>query len=295
MSRCASPQKHPELSMATFHADDYSAQPDEFVDSVVSVIVEEGYAKIDGVMPRDSCDGIRSTLDRCLEARIAEDHYWGNAENQVLDNYFTDSSELLGLIHQPLTDGVMRRMIDDDYVLISPSARNRRRMTDDPIERSTSGIGWHTDSRFIQGGQGFRPSLCYMSVLMIDRFDTENGATHVIPGSHKDYSRPDDREADLPFEHLTGDIGSMVVLDTALWHRVGYPSKESRWGVFNTYGPWFMKPYHRFNELFTDVQVDSMSLALRQLLHFDSIPPRDHNESMITLRRVRESVEGGSW
>jgi hypothetical protein len=278
--------------MRTLQADGYAAHPDEFVDSIVSTIQEEGFVRIDGVLSRESCDSIRASLDRGLEARIAHDHYWGNIENQVLDNYFVDDPGLVDLIYQPLTDAVMRRLIDDDYVLISPSARNRRVMTKGVPERTTSGMGWHTDSRFIQGGQGLRPSLCYMTILMIDSFGPENGATHIIPGSHKRYSRPEDREADLPFDYMLGDVGSMIIFDTSLWHRVGEAAPESRWGVFNTYGPWFMKPYHRFTELFSSEQAGSMLPIIRQLLHFDSTPPRDHNESMITLRRVRERVDG---
>lgn len=278
--------------MVTFQPEGYSAHPDEFADHVTSTILEDGFVRIDGVLTRAACDSVRASLDHCLEARIANDHYWGNIENQVLDNYFVDDPDLVDLIYQPLTDAVMRRLIDDDYVLISPSARNRRLMGEGALERTTSGMGWHTDSRFIQGGQGFRPSLCYMTILMIDSFGAENGATHILPGSQKRYRRPEDRDADLPFDYLLGDVGAMVIFDTALWHRVGEPSRESRWGVFNTYGPWFMKPYHRFTELFSSEQVDSMSPIMRQLLHFDSTPPRDHNESMITLRRVRERVEG---
>jgi len=274
------------------HASDFEAQPDAFVDQIVTTIDDIGFVTIDGLFPEKFCGEVRSILDRCLEFRRENDHYWGNIENQVLDNYFVDAPELLDLIHQPLTDAVMRRLIDDDYVLISPSARNRRQLSEGTIERKTSGMGWHTDSRFIQGGKGFQPSLSYMSIIMIDRFGQENAATPIVPGSHKRYRRPDDRDADMPFEFILGDIGSMAIFDTALWHRVGEPSQESRWGVFNTYGSWFMKPYHRFNEMFSPEQVAAMPAIVRQLLHYDSLPPRDHNESMITLRRVRERVEG---
>jgi len=68
-----------------------------------------------------------------------------------------------------------------------------------------------------------------MTVLMVDSFEAENGATHVIPGSHHHYQKPKDRDFEpLSFERMTGSKGSMAIFDTALWHRVGPPSQKSR-------------------------------------------------------------------
>ena len=264
------------------------------VPRLVEELKSEGIIILENVLSPEACDHYIERLEAQLEERIANGHYCGNETNQVLDNYFMTDHGLLELIYQPVTDQIMRAMIDDDYVLISPSARNRRLLPNRRFGRKTSGIGWHTDSRFIQGGQGLRPSLCYMSILCLDPFEKENGATHYIPRSHLRYERPADRDAALAFEYMLAPKGALVVFDTALWHRVGEPSESSRWGVFNTYGPWFMKPYHRFGEMFTREEMASFPPIIRQLLHDDSTPPRDHNESMITLRRVRERVEGGA-
>lgn len=273
------------------NSDDVSAS-DEDVNSLVADLHTEGVVVVRNVLSEEQCNFYRDRLDRQLEERIETSSYCGNETNQVLDNYFQTDQELLPLIYQELTDRVMRQMIDDDYVLISPSARNRRTLSGVEFGRKTSGIGWHTDSRFIQGGQGFRPSLCYMTILCVDAFTEENGATHYVPKSHLRYQRPTDRDADLDYEFLTAPLGAMVIFDTALWHRIGDGSAKSRWGVFNTYGPWFMKPYHRFDEMVSNTTLDEMPPVFRQLLHLDSLPPKDHNESMITLRRVRAAVEG---
>jgi len=259
-------------------------QPD--LDSVVSTLETDGIVVVEGYFDREYCDKYKSILDTLLEKRISTQSYCGNEENQVLDNYFMGCPDLLDLLYQDLTDAVMRRMIDNDYVLISPSARNRRVMPGRRFGKRTSGHGWHTDSRFIGGGKGLKPSLCYMSVICIDDFMQDNGATHFIPKSHLRYERPTDRDADLPFEYLAAPRGSLVIFDTALWHRIGAASEDSRWGVFNTYGPWFMKPYHRFHEMFTAEEIEGFPAIIRQLLHWDSWPPRDHDERMATLRRV---------
>lgn len=260
------------------------------VDVIVEGLQENGVVILQNLFSKEEAELYKERLNKQLDDRINKSEFCGNNTNQVLDNYFQNDHELLNLIYQEVTDKVMRRMIDDDYVLISPSARNRRLMQK-KFGRKTSGVGWHTDSRFI-GGQGIRPSLCYMSIICLDEFGKNNGATHYVPNSHLRYMRPQDRDAEFPFEYMEAKQGDMVLFDTALWHRVGDASENSRWGVFNTYGPWFMKPYHRFNEMFLDEDVATFSPIIRQLLHFDARPPKDHNESMITLRRVRERIEG---
>lgn len=255
------------------------------VEEIVRSIHDDGIVILDSVFDASYCDQVHGILEACLKERVDSGSYCGNETNQVLDNYFMDRPELVSLIYQDLTDQVMSRLIDDDYVLISPSARNRRLMPDTSFGNKTSGMGWHTDSRFI-AGTGIKPSLCYMSVLCIDDFTESNGATHFIPRSHLWYRRPEDRDADIPFEILKAPKGSLILFDTALWHRVGTESQASRWGVFNTYGPWFVKPYHRFHEMFSSEEMEKLPPKIRQLLHWDSLTPRDHNERMATLRRV---------
>lgn len=256
------------------------------IDEIVKTIKTEGIAVIEGVLSEEYCDNVKIELNNLVNKRLEDGHYCGNEVNQVLDNYFIAAPQLLNLLTQDVTDKVMRKFIDNDYVLISPSARNRRILKDQEFGRKTSGHGWHTDSRFIGEGQGLRPSLCYMSILCIDDFTRDNGATHYIPKSHLRYERPKDRDAELEFEYLEAPKGSIVIFDTALWHKIGEASEKSRWGVFNTYGPWFMKPYHRFDQMFSDEEMMGFDPLIRQLLHHDSIVPGDHNERMATLRRV---------
>ena len=49
--------------------------------------------------------------------------------------------------------------------------------------------------------------------------------------------------------------GSIAIMDTSLWHTAGPPSKESRWSVFNMYGPWFVKPYFRYYDMFEEKKI----------------------------------------
>lgn len=67
---------------------------------------------------------------------------------------------------------------------------------------------------------------CYQvcnSIWMLDDFTLENGATRVVPGTHRCGRRPSEAMAD-PFEPhpgeilLTGKAGTCVVFNSHLWH-----------------------------------------------------------------------------
>ena len=262
----------------------------DHVDDVVKTIQQEGLIIIKKVFSIKECDLIKNELDKTLNIRLNKGHYCGNNNNQVLDNYFMDNRSLLKLIYQEVTDKLMRILIDEDYVLISPSARNRRILNNENFGDITSGHGWHTDARYV-GGKGVKPSLSYMAIACIDSFTKNNGCTHYVTKSHLLNHKPKNREEKITHEYLVANRGDLVILDTALWHKVGDASEISRWGVFNTYGPWFMKPYHRFTEMFNEKEIRNFEPIIRQLLHYDSNPPKDHNESMITLRRIRKLLE----
>ena len=75
-------------------------------------------------------------------------------------------------------------------------------------------------------------------------------------------------------------------MDTSLWHTAGPPGKKSRWSVFNMYGPWFVKPYFRYYDMFEEKKIMKFSRLLHKLLHFGSNPPLNQNERLATLKRV---------
>lgn len=264
---------------------------DSHTGRVLAELQERGISSVPGVFSRNECRRHIESLEQLLEERLRRGEYCGNERYQVLYNYFQGRPDCFGLLYQDITDSILSRVIDRDYVLISPAARNRQvreRMT---AGRPTSGIGWHVDSRTIgDPPRLLEPTVNYFALIALDDLERTNGATEYIPGSHLWYRRPEDRDAQHDAAVLEAEAGSIVYFDCALWHRVGEPSERSRWTIFNMFGPWFMKPYYRFHEMFTPAEMAAFPPKIRQLLHWDSLPPRDHNESTVTLRRVRDLI-----
>jgi len=258
---------------------------------IIRKLRDDGIAFVEDYFDADTCANYIAKLEEIFEYRYSNDIFCGNREYQVLYNYFQGRPDMFGLLFQGLTDQIMCELIDQDYVLISPAARNRQIRSDlEQCRQGTSGVGWHVDTRFVGASpRALQPSPIYFSFIALDDFTYENGATFYVPGSHKWYRRPEDRNAQLDSQAVQVKKGTLGFFDAALWHRVGEPSTKSRWSVFNMFGPWFMKPYFRFYEMFRPQEMETFPPKIRQLLHWDSLPPKDHAESTITLRRVRDS------
>jgi ectoine hydroxylase-related dioxygenase (phytanoyl-CoA dioxygenase family) len=61
------------------------------------------------------------------------------------------------------------------------------------------------------------------SIWLLDAFTEENGATRVVPGSHRWGKRPGDVMTDTTDQHpdevlLLGEAGTCVVFNAHLWH-----------------------------------------------------------------------------
>jgi len=260
--------------------------------AVLETLRAEGLAVVPGALGAATCRDVVDRLESVLAKRNEQGVFFGNAHYQVLYNYFMEDRALIDLVAPDIFDRVMRHAIDDDYVLISPSARNRQSRPEFSGGAPTSGIGWHIDSRRIGGDvpEVLQPSPIFFGIVALDDLGPANGATEYLPGSHLRYERPPDREATFAeTKILEAPAGSVVFMDSAIWHRVGDASPTRRWTIFNMYGPWFMKPYFDFTTMFSEEEAASLEPKLRQVFHFDSRPPHDHTESTITLRRVREA------
>lgn len=253
-------------------------------DGIVAELRSDGFAVAPDVFDAAACMRYRQAVQDVYQKRLATTAYIGSNQNTVLYNYFVDSEILCEVLGYELQDAVMRRLIDDDYVLTSASARNRSYSDSGRPSNQTSGIGWHTDTRYVAGVR-IQPSLSYFAILALEDYTAANGATEYVPGSHLHLKRPE-RAGDFPFRPMEARAGSVIFMDSALWHRAGQPSQRTRWSIFNMYSPWFMKPYWNFPGMMAPERAAALSPLLRQLLHFDSIVPRDENERIATLRRV---------
>ena len=223
--------------------------------------------------------------------KIKNNEYIGNTNYQVIENYFFEDTDLLKLLDSDLIYKIMSTLIDQDYVVISSSARNSHLNYQVKTEYKTSGVGWHTDTRYIRDKR-VNPSLIYTCVIPLEDFDLDCGLTDFIPGSHKKNDKPIRNKKYKNTKKLKVKAGSIIFFDSALWHKSGNATTKSRWAIFTMYGPWFMKPYFQFDKIIEDKDLKIKSSKILKLLHFDSTPPIVHNSNnLATLKRVRDKLK----
>jgi len=104
----------------------------------------------------------------------------------------------------------------------------------------------HADQMFLQepwpdaGPQGLNVAWA------LDDFTEDNGATRVVPGSHKKNSIADMHEHDWDTVAMIAPAGSAIVFESRLWHKTGAntTSDQQRAAIFG----WYTKPYVRTQE-----------------------------------------------
>jgi ectoine hydroxylase-related dioxygenase (phytanoyl-CoA dioxygenase family) len=176
---------------------------------------EDGYVVLEGVMGADLLAGLR---ERILELFDSEGEQAGSefrteAHAHRLANMVDKGEVFRRAIAVPaVLDGV-KHVLGPAMKLSSLNARSA-----DP--HSDAGQPLHVDMAAIPDERGYW--VCN-TIWMLDDFTVENGATRLIPGSHKWGKRPQDVLADPSAPHpdeilLTGRAGGVVVMNAHLWH-----------------------------------------------------------------------------
>lgn len=119
-------------------------------------------------------------------------------------------------------------------------------------------------------------ALCSNTIYVLDDFTPENGATLIVPGSHKrGYGPEPEKEYDdvIPLRAHKGDI---VIFHGALWHASGANrTEQERMILLGFFCRWFIKPQQDNLKLAKPEVVERASPILKRLLGFDSQPYLD--------------------
>ncbi len=241
----------------------------------------EGICIVDNFLSEKKCNEYVNLLKKILANRIKKKEYVGQKNSIILYNFFLEDRRLLKLIYNEDIDKVLKKTIDEDYVLTTATARNQYLSNLDNVNlknSNTSGQKWHTDNRYINN-QAIKPSLSYLVIFVLEDFTKDNGSTFYVKRSHKQKKKTKINK-NSKINILTAKKGSVIFMDSNLNHKAGIPSKNSRWSIFNIYSPWFVKPYFQFNKLNYKMKLNK---KLKKILHFNSTPPLNYNYGIKTL------------
>lgn len=116
-------------------------------------------------------------------------------------------------------------------------------------------------------------------LVMVDAFTLENGATHVLSGSHRSPGRPDRALFNMCSERLTGPAGSIVLFDSNLWHAAGRnASASSRCALTLSFSRAFVKQQMDYPRFLGASYGEALAPAMRQLLGYEAMTPTSYEE-----------------
>ena len=173
---------------------------------------EEGYLALPGLMPPELLGALRRRIDEIFdeEADRAGSEFKQEPGARRLANLVNKGRIFEEVILTPQVLEAVACVLGPRFKLSSLNARstNPHSEADQPL---------HADSGAIADELGY--SVCN-SVWLLDDFTPENGATRMVPGSHRWKRLPEPEfYAPHPAQQLVlGRAGDVVVMNAHMWH-----------------------------------------------------------------------------
>lgn len=263
------------------------------LNQIKTEITTSGFTLIPRLISKERCAHFRKLLDADsskyspLHAGATANTAHGlqdKSQEKIVYNMHNKHPDYMELLAHPEVLSVAGMMLKDGsyknseaFHLINISARSPT--------KGTKGQQLHLDSN-LPGGDF---PIIMVVLWMLDDFSIENGATRVIPGSHKRTGYPADGVKYEDEISVTGEAGSVLIYNAALWHGGGEKTVDgSRWAVVLGYGRWFIKPSFDFMQCTPEDVFNRMSDDEKELFGFRSNPPKDE---FTRIRRRSETFD----
>jgi ectoine hydroxylase-related dioxygenase (phytanoyl-CoA dioxygenase family) len=130
--------------------------------------------------------------------------------------------------------------------------------------------------------------LVVIVIVMLDDFTESNGATRIVPYSHKIPKFPEDGIQYDDEILITGKVGDVIVINGALWHgSSANKTNKERWSINMGYGRWFIKPSFDIPRSLPKDIYDNLHDFQRELLGLRSVPALNDSER-ISRRSIHD-------
>src|SRR5215471_15248019 len=225
---------------------------------------EDGYLALPGLMPPDLLAALRSRIDELFaaEGTGAGSEFKQEPGARRLANLVNKGEIFEQVIVTPLVLECVAHVLGPRFKLSSVNARSTNPHTDadQPL---------HADSGAIADDLGY--SVCN-SVWLLDDFTPENGATRMVPGSHRWRRLPEpDFYAPHPAQQLVlGKAGDVVVMNAHMWHGGTANHTAAPRRAMHVYYTRWDQPQQQYQKRWLSADVQSrLSPEARRILALD--------------------------
>jgi ectoine hydroxylase-related dioxygenase (phytanoyl-CoA dioxygenase family) len=194
--------------------------------------------------------------------------FFDDGRSQRIFNLINKVPAFAPLVEHPTVLAMMDVALGRDLIALDVSVNH--------VGPHTASGGWHVDSPITQIPEPLPNfTLSIQSAWMLDEFTADNGATHVVRGSHLTQRKPPGGRDHLADEVvLEGPAGSLAIWLSQTWHRHGANVTDApRCGVIVQYGRSWVKPFVDLRTPMTAERAAAFSPRLRYLLGCNANPP----------------------
>jgi ectoine hydroxylase-related dioxygenase (phytanoyl-CoA dioxygenase family) len=225
---------------------------------------ERGYLILEGVLGGGELAAMRRRFDRLLAVEGGEGRE-ANPEANVgrLANLVEKGSEFFTCYSHPKVLAAIWHVIGGEMHLASLNGRSA------PPGHGNQAL--HCDNQ-ISSSEVQSYGSCN-SLWMLDDFTSENGATRLVPGTHRLLAQPRDLLADPEAEHpdqelALGRAGTVIVFNGITWHggTTNHTSRPRR-AIHSFWLARQIKQQQVQAKLLSPATIASLSPAVRHILH----------------------------
>lgn len=222
------------LSLSSHHygiAERHTISTDN--DYICELVSNDGFAVIENVLDLASVqrliafiDGASEQLPATLTKYDLQDSAEANTIRSPLtecEYFLTDVAahpRIMNIVDHFLGGSRGFFVLNQQNVIVNTPGRTHRQAT------------WHRDYPYF-GAIPSRP-IGVSAITCLTDLTSENGATWVLPGSHRRENAPSDRYVDQHAIQVEASAGSVVVFDSMLWHCAGYNKTDNARLIVNT-------------------------------------------------------------
>ncbi len=228
---------------------------------------EHGYVVLEGALTADEVDELRTrSIELTQKEQETGAQLYLDDKSQRVWNLVNKGKIFEDMIQHPKILEFQEYLLEDDCTLSS--------FTVNLIGSGSPASGLHIDyplSRLPPPLPSF--ALCANTIYLLDDFTLENGATRVVPGSHRRGYGPSADEMYNDVIQVTGKKGDVIIVHGHIWHSSGANDTDgTRVGLLGFFCRSFMKPQQDHLKLVSQAVIERASPTLKRLLGLNSQP-----------------------
>ena len=231
---------------------------------------EEGYFIMPNQISKELIENLKLRLNNSFILHSLIQKEQGNEidVNGVALNVLGDSVNYINLLQElfdkKIIENLEKHFFKSKFILNSMSALDNQ-----PNQTNFSAIV-HRDIKCYSGELPIMINL----LVMLDDFTIENGATSLLPYSHKIEEKPDDSFYQYNSVRAVGKAGDILFFNSNVWHSSELnTTQERRRGIPITFSKSFVKQLMDYPRCLGYTEKHRYSDEMAQLLGYDSRVP----------------------